>query len=259
MMEKDSYESRKADYEKALQINDDDWKSLEEYIHFTLDQQRYEDAYKLSSGAYKRYKENYNIGLSHAKAALKVNRFAESISVLKNIRILPFEHASESKDIYDQALIQESLRMMRRKAYRKAIGLLLHVKEWPENLGVGKPYDVDTRMADYLLARVYMQSGESKQHDQLLGEIVEFTRMNSGKPMINHLFGLLALKVTEGEAAARDLIASWQESGLADNHTIQLVIAFYQDDTTQLSRLRDKHILPPANWDVLESSVNFGN
>ncbi len=253
-----TFERRQGDYEKAVQLEKDDWKLWEEYIHFLLDQAQFESAYKLSSRAYTRYKGNYNIGLSHAKASLMVKRYQESIKILKNIRILPFEHASESKDIYDKALLLGALEKLEKKAYGEAVALLLQVREWPENLGVGKPYEVDTRMEDYLLAWSYGQSGDSKNQNSMLAEIIEFTRDTAEKPMTNHLFGLLALRLMDQGADAEQLIAGWENAGLAADPRIQLAIAFFRQDANLLSGLRPKEIVAPEIWDVMETSVNFG-
>ncbi|GAB5475695.1 MAG: DUF5107 domain-containing protein [Maribacter sp.] len=60
-------EQRLTDYKKAFELNPSDWKVNEEFIQLYLSHGHYEEAVKLSSKAFRKFPDNYNIGLAHAK------------------------------------------------------------------------------------------------------------------------------------------------------------------------------------------------
>ena len=59
------------------------------------------------------------------------------------------------------------------KNLKKAISLLKKSKEWPENLGVGKPYNTDERIQDYLLYYCNFKIQEEKA-DKYLQKIINY-------------------------------------------------------------------------------------
>ncbi len=246
-----SYEDKFKDYEKALEVNEKDWKVWEEFIQFSLNNENYKAAYELSTKAYKRFGKNYNIGLGHARAALQVDRYAETIKVLKNINILPFEHASESKNIYDDAHIFLASQKLGKNKYREAIVLLEESKKWPENLGVGKPYNVDSRLQDYLLAISYEKIGEADKTKELLMQAADFSMSHWETPSINHLFGFLALEKMGNENELQKVLSSIQNSNIKNDPRINLVMAFFENDIQKLSRLKNGAPVSEELWKIM--------
>jgi len=53
---------------------------------------------------------------------------------------------------------------LEKKKYDKVLSLIRLSREWPENLGVGKPYDPDERIQDYVEAFALEQ--QEKQRKQ---------------------------------------------------------------------------------------------
>jgi tetratricopeptide (TPR) repeat protein len=248
------YEKRLKDYETALKLSETDWKVWEEFIQFHLSNSKYEAAYELSSKAYKKFRDNYNIGLSHAKAALQVDRYSETIEVLQSINILPFEHASESKKIYDDAHIYLAKENMEKNRFKEAIALLEASREWPENLGVGKPYDVDSRLQDYLLAISYEKIGDPAKAKQLLVQVADFTKLHRDRHSINHLFGLLALERMGKKVEAGQMLTYLKGSNTENGQGVQLAIAFFENDKEALSRLKGETSIPTELWQTMQIS-----
>jgi len=141
----------------------------------------------------KKFSSNYNLELAYVKALVQKKDFKKAIEVLYTIQILPFEHASESRSLYEKAHLALAKEKLDKKNYEEAIEILEKAKKWPENIGIGKPYNPDERAQDYLLAVGYEYIGETEKNLQILNEIVEYTYSALPKNSFNHLYGLLAL------------------------------------------------------------------
>ena len=188
-----SYPDLLADYQKALELNKNDWKIWEENILFQLNSEKNNEAISLAKKAVKKFSSNYNLELAYVKALVQTKDYKKAIEVLYTIQILPFEHASESRSLYEKAHLALAKEKLNKKNYEEAIEILEKAKKWPENIGVGKPYNPDERAQDYLLAIGYEYIGETEKNLQILNEIVEYTYSALPKNSFNYLYGLLAL------------------------------------------------------------------
>lgn len=243
------------DYEKALQLNPKGWKVWEETIQFYLAHEKYDAAYDLSKKAYKQFSGNYNIGLAHAKALLNTGRFKETLKVLENIQVLPYEHASESREIYERAHLAVARTYLEQRNNSRAISILKKSKEWPENIGVGKPYSPDERNQDYLLALAFKYIGETEKNLGLLKHIAEYTENHISNNSLNHLYGLLALRKLD-DAALPDLLAKLKRFMNENDKQTQLAIAFYEKDTATLARLKEENIVPKDVWETAAWAIS---
>ena len=256
MFQNKDYEANEKDYLKALQLNSSDWKLREEVVQFYLDNDKIAPAYKLAKKSYAKYPKNANIGLIYAKSSLLNDQYGKTIEVLKDILILPFEHASESKKIYTEAHILMALNNMKSGKYNKAISLLESSKEWPENLGVGKPFHADERLQDYLLAVNYELLQDSNKSAQLLNGILSFQNKNKQKVVTpNDLFELLSLKKL---AKNSELESSINRISNIDSSLMgKLVLALYHNDTASLQELRNKNVLSHPSLKIMEAASKY--
>ncbi|CAN0327617.1 unnamed protein product, partial [Scytosiphon promiscuus] len=240
MFKNEDYAANEKDYLKALQLNNTDWKLREELIQFYLDNDKIEAAYKLAKKSYSKYPKNANIGLIYAKSALLNNQYGKTIEVLNDILILPFEHASESKKIYTDAHILMALDNMQSKNYKRAISFLESSKEWPENLGVGKPFHADERLQDYLLAVNFELLKDSRKSEQLLTNISSYQNNNKKMVSANELFELLSLKKLGKSAELESSI-----NRISNINTImgKLILALYHNDAAALKEIRTQNVL----------------
>src|SRR5690606_20953625 len=189
-----SYGDQLQDYQKALLLNKGSWMVWDGTVQFYLANGKYAEAQKLAAKAYKKFPKNYSIGLSYAKALLFDQQYAQCIKVLGNSDVLPFEGAGESRRIYERAHVYLAYEYLQKKNYAKAVQFLEASKDWPEHLGVGKPYNVDSRLQDFRSAHCLREKGKDIQSEELLKSIISYTDKNLHPPSINHLFGLLAYK-----------------------------------------------------------------
>ena len=255
MFKNEDYAANEKDYLKALQLNNTDWKLREEVIQFYLDNDKIEAAYKLAKKSYSKYPKNANIGLIYAKSALLNNQYGKTIEVLNDILILPFEHASESKKIYTDAHILMALDNMQSKNYKRAISFLESSKEWPENLGVGKPFHADERLQDYLLAVNFELLKDSNKSEQLLTGILSYHNKNNQKVVSpNELFELLSLKKLGKSAELESSI-----NRISNINTImgKLILALYHNDAAALKEIRTQNVLNHPSLKILEAASKY--
>ncbi|MFD0796254.1 DUF5107 domain-containing protein [Maribacter chungangensis] len=236
------------DYAVALKLNPKDWKIWEENIRFALDSETYQKAADLSSKAFKRFPENYSIGLLNAQSLVSTRKYKEVLRIFENIQILPFEHANQSRKIYERAHIGIAIDMMENKKFKEAVQILNRSREWPENLGVGKPFSPDERMQQYLLALCHQALENRKQEEDLLEEIARYTQENEWKENINNLFGLLSLKKLDKQQELQSKLLKLEKETDRDNLKHRLVLALFNNEEKELQRLKEKHLLTQDMW-----------
>lgn len=224
----------KSDMKKTLQLSPNDWKVWEENILFNNSIKDFDSAYILSKKAYRKYPENYNIGLAHAKTLLNTQRFNQVLKVFETIQILPFEHASESRSLYERAHLGVALELIQKKNYKKALSILEKGKLWPENIGVGKPYSPDERAMDFYIAMAHKKLGYIEKSNSILNQIITYTNENISINSFNHLYGLLANKKLNNQA---DKLASRLEIKASTNSKTKWAIAFLKGDTQVLNSI----------------------
>jgi tetratricopeptide (TPR) repeat protein len=144
-----------ADIEKALSLPETDWRAGFVAAKYHLAKNDLVKSEELSRDFYKKYPENYTLGLHYAKVLEMNEKNAECVNLLQKINVLPNEGATEGRRIWRNANIGMALDFMKEKNYKKALQSIEKARQWPENLGVGKPYDVDERIEDFIAMECY--------------------------------------------------------------------------------------------------------
>ena len=140
----------KKDLARSITLNPDSWRVNINAVQYYQKHNNWDGAYRLSSNAFERFPENFNVEIMHARSLLYTEQWDESIAVLKSVKVLPSEMARESRQLFEWALIRKSLDLIKTGKIEKAIYTIEKSKEWPENLGVGKPYDPDEGLQNIL-------------------------------------------------------------------------------------------------------------
>ena len=170
LMEADEMYALK-DVQHALEMDKSSWRSWMSLIDLHDRQEQVESMLTASREAFERLPNNYTIGMAHAKALIYNDHFEEAIDVLDGLNVLPFEGARSGRSLWEQAHIGAALDLVRDGHVAQALPTLLEGKEWPERLGVGKPYNPDELLANYLLAYCYDQQGEKSKKRAIQKEI----------------------------------------------------------------------------------------
>lgn len=226
------------DLQKALDLQPNTWKIWEENILLYQNNGDFENAYNLSNKATKKFPENYNIALAHAKSLLSLERYNEVAIILENINVLPFELANESRKIYEKTYQALALNAILKNNYIEAKAILEKAKQWPENIGVGKPYSPDERITDYLLAITLNKLEETVKSKALLNSAVTYTKNHYTRNTTNHLAGLLAAKKLHLNKKELENLLNKTDRVLS-----KIAIAIFNNDTDAVDILKtQKHI-----------------
>lgn len=164
-----------ADLKKAVSI-DNEWRYNLRLANYYVNHQQYDKSLAISESFYARHPENFMVGSFHAKSLLLNKKYKEAAALLTRLNIIPFEGATEGHELYREAKLMQAVQLMQKKNYKASLQLIGEARKWPENLGVGKPYDedIDTRLEDWMTYICYQKTKNSKEADALLKNIIKF-------------------------------------------------------------------------------------
>jgi tetratricopeptide (TPR) repeat protein len=238
------------DIQTALKLSPDDWRTMLTMIRYYARRNDNKMALTLSESAYKKHKNNSVLGLQYAIALINTNQYATSLKTLEGMNILPFEGASEGKIVYEQASLFLSLDLVTKKRYKEAIKMIGKSKEWPENLGVGKPFIVDTRIQDYLNIFCLEKLNQKDDAEVLKKSILDFTSQHN-TPSFSTLLALKLLNENGEADVADNIVRRLDESS---NPVMLWVAATYKNDEPKIREI-EKGFLTNINFLIMKRLI----
>ena len=176
---------------------------------------------------YKQDRDNYFAGMLLAQTLNQLKDYDKAIRLLKDLRILPYEHATEGRKIYTDAYVGSALQSIMKGNHTQASQRLNTALLWPEHLGVGKPFDPEERWERFLLAYLEHKNQQTEKVQKSLEEIAKFSKKQLFKPSKNHLLGIYAIAVTEGEREAQQFVSQLLASKHGATPETQNLVEFY--------------------------------
>tara|TARA_B100001287_G_scaffold15986_1_gene11973 strand:+ start:40 stop:1206 length:1167 start_codon:yes stop_codon:yes gene_type:complete len=198
------------DIKKAYMINKKNWRAVLEYGRSLQNSNEFSEARKVLRTEFERNKSNYMIGMEYIKVLLNINQYEKAIDILENLKILPYEHAGEGRELYEKAYFNSAINKIDDGKIDDAIKLIIKSKLWPEELGVGKPYKPDERIQNFLLYICYKKLGKPN-HKFFLEDVVSYSKENIDKINPNYILGYEAIKESKGEELANKFIDQIKE------------------------------------------------
>ncbi len=158
------------DMKKAVWLDSGQWRYLQ---NLALYYYRNGEAEKVISHVepfYLAHKDNFHIGDTYVKALIACGKYGRAEKVMDSMLILPFEGQAATRIMYRDIKLHLAAEKIDRRHYRAALKKLEEARLWPENLGVGKPYDdmIDTSPEDVLTAIVYDRLGKMSEAKNFL-------------------------------------------------------------------------------------------
>ena len=184
-------------------------------------------AQKIIQKTYKQDPNNYFTGMLLAQTMNQLKQYEKSIKLLKELKILPYEHATEGRKIYTDAYVGSALNYISRNQISQAQSRLETALLWPEHLGVGKPFDPEERWERFLLAHVHHNKGNQTAAESELKSIANFSQAQLFGSSKNHLLSIYALKQTQGEKEVKQFIEQLLASNHGNSDTTKSVVQFY--------------------------------
>ncbi len=226
-------------FSRALEIDDSDWRSWHYLISEYRRLARPEEALDMAEKAAQRFPDRLEISMDHAGSLFDAGRFAECLSILQGLKVLPYEGGWEAHNLFMRSQVHLAIEAMEEREYRTAVQYLEGSKEYPEHLGTGEPYEADFRMQDYLEWVALGRAGNRGRAREALQRAVDYTLRNRTSGGTHHLFGLLALRDSgKTEEAARLIEELKERSG--SNIDVRWAIAVFTGDTREAEKLGER-------------------
>lgn len=221
------------DLQTAQKLAPGDWRTINKLIDYYDSRQNYQMTLTISTEAIKKHKDNPALGIQYAIALINNGQYAKSLKTLEGMNILPSEGARLGKVVFEQASLFLSMDMIKNKKYGEAIKMIEKSKEWPETLGVGKPYDVDIRIQDYLKIFCLDKLNRKIETAVLQKSVIDYTNQQMA-PSFNDILAIKLLMEKGENEAANTLI---QKMGNSDNPVQKWVVATSKKDQAAISDL----------------------
>lgn len=236
-LEEEASESVVADLQRAIQLDSDQWRAWRLLITHHSDRDAHGEALRVSRRAYDQFSDNYYVGLEHAAMLLENGHYEESARVLDEAQVLPHEGAQRGHDLFEQTHVLLALERMKSNDYAAAIDQLERSKNWPEHLGVGKPFNPDRRLQNYLEAHIYRQRGNERRARKRLEAVATYTTEHRTEWGVGHYLGALALRQLGQEAEARQLLEDWKDTAEPGGAMVQWALASFHGDEQSAEKL----------------------
>lgn len=243
---------------KALKLRIDEWRSHTALIDYYLSKNKANKALKLSQDAMNMFPYNDAIKYSYAQCLLANGMYSETLQKLENTVILPYEGSQSGRTTYRLAALMESLQFYKEGKLNKALESVEKAKIWPENLGVGKPYEPDERIEIYLEAEYLLKLNQNERANELLNEIISVTELNQRRYSSTDYIYLLSLKRLGMNTKAKDFINEWEQSPHYNN--IFRWVRAMNNNNKSLAQSIEKEISTTSGgtpWDPKYSDTNF--
>jgi tetratricopeptide (TPR) repeat protein len=162
-----------ADVDSAVSIDPNQWRygMLKSKLLMRMDKEQ--EAVRTLQEIYQVNKDNYIIGLELTRQLVMSERYVEADSVLNQLHVLPFEGATDARRLYRQTKLMLAQAALDKKDHPSALSYVAEAEEWPERLGVGKPFpsDIDMDLENWMKYLIHSQSGDQLEAEHLLKQV----------------------------------------------------------------------------------------
>ena len=241
----------KEDFERAVDLSKEEWRTWYYLSTYYEKTNAFDQQLGVSERMYARFQDNPGVGIAHAKALLNSGQYNKCLKVLAEVNVLPAEFSNSGHGIYERASISMALDLLEKKQYSKALDYIKKSKEWPENLGTGKPYEPDNRLQNFIQAHCELKLGNDKLADKYYQKIIDYSRnhWDASRNKVNTYLSILAFQ-REGKTKELALaMKQWEEeqnyqrdwslSGGTDSEEVQWVLAKYKMNEGVSNRLEE--------------------
>lgn len=230
------------DLHRANQQAPQEWRTSLLLSRFLADQQRWVEALEVVNAGYQHHPGNYYLGLHLAACLMHTARYEDGIELMNSLKVLPNEGASDGRNIWKETHLYAALNAMDGLDWEQAIVYIAQARMWPEHMGVGRPYDVDERLENFMELYCLQQSHQSIPNE-LIGQVANYRHQYPETPYSANDFLSIFLLKQQGEFNnAQQMLINWQLID-ADDLAGKWARAFFADDLDELEHIAQQQ--PP--------------
>ncbi len=203
---------KEKDLLKAKELGKGDWRTSEKLIEFYLANNKIKNALNIARKSIAKFPSNDVLKYVYAKCLMADEQYSACKKALSKTTILPSEGARYGRVTYRQACLMEAIKLYEKANYSSAIKSSNQARLWPENLGAGKPYNVDERIEDFFEALCLDKKGKKQQANNLYRKVVSITEQKKPKySSVSYLY-LMALAKLNMKDKIQEYLDQWTQS-----------------------------------------------
>lgn len=197
-----------ADLRRAGELDPGEWRYGRLLAERFIEDRAFDQALATAARYAAASPENSILGLLHVKTLLLTRRFPDAVDLLARLNVLPHEGATEARGLYREAQLMSAVEQMKAGRADAALQRIAAAREWPERLGVGKPYpaDTDERLEDYLAAQCLARQGRKTESNALVEKLAMPGR---SKPGVGRIVAALAAESLGQPSDAERILTPW--------------------------------------------------
>jgi tetratricopeptide (TPR) repeat protein len=229
---------------RAVSLAPDAWRAGLQLSRFYENQKELIKANQVAASFYKESPQNYYLGLNLARQLILNGEHEACADLLEKLQVLPNEGATEGHQLWRKSNLQIAMKAYAAKKYQRALEFIEQSRRWPENLGVGKPYDTDERLPDFLESLCSKAMDDQDRASELEEAIMSYAQLNGYHPSGSiDLLSAWLLRKNGEEAKAADLIETLRKQQPRNKSTRWVEAMYHGNKTLAVSIGKEKDTL----------------
>ncbi|MDN3688123.1 DUF5107 domain-containing protein [Cyclobacterium jeungdonense] len=196
-----------ADLKKAWEMDPSQWRHWQHLAQYQAENGNDQEALSLLRDATRKFSGSYVLEMDYIRILNSLGQYKKAMDLLAKIHVLPYEGAGEGRALFETVYLNAALEDIQSKRWKSARTKLEKSLEWPENLGVGKPFTTNETMQDYLMGLVAKAQNQEESFRSHMQQVVAATADMSP----NRSEQLLALFALEALGKREEAVALWEE------------------------------------------------
>lgn len=154
-----------SDLRRAIGLDPSEWRYRQTLALKLYAEGNYAEGIKLLDRYYASHKSNFHVADTYLKLLIAAREYHKADRVISEVNILPFEGQSGSHIMWRDIKLHLAAESIDRGKLKKAVHYVEESLEWPERLGVGRPYDelVSEDMENLFFAVIYHRLGDDSR------------------------------------------------------------------------------------------------
>ena len=243
---------------KACTIAPDQWRPALALAQHLGAQNRWNKALPVAKSAFEQYPAHSALGLYLARCYMQTNDFEAGIALMNKLNVLPNEGAVDGHNIWRETYLSAALKAIEIEDWDKARIYIEKARQWPEHLGVGKPYEVDERV-ELFLELSCLRALHKNIEDELVNSIALYRDGPTTSPYHSNDFLSIYILLQTGKTdQANNQLKLWRDTN-ADDITLKWSMAFIDDNEALLKELSQTEpiVREPLPYEILFEDRSF--